>query len=521
MAALTGEQVAQYLSAAGFQGQDLINMTAIAKRESGFDPAAHRTDQNPSAMSGDLGLLQINYVNWPTVSQALGLTNKSQLLDPAINAKAAKVLFDAGGYSPWTAGAGGWTAGGDPMHGTDVAAAARYVNNMGSAPASGGGSVTTSGAPATDNGPITIPSDMTLIAVMGGDGVERIFAIHAVSPGVHISYSVPSGGTVQFDANRVQHIDQATSDATYGRGIYAGDAAELATVTRTFGTFGKMWDSIVGQVMGYNNPAKDDPGVLEVIAEYAGRPDMSEAELQNKLQATPWFQGKSEGELEWNSISEEERRKRLEETTARMIATVFQFAGVEVNAADPRIANYVEQVASGKLGFGAFTQIVKDSAGEESPWRRQIREEEETQRQRPIDIENTAQRVREETERWGLQWSPETITKWAKDIVEKNLSDEDLNKTMRDQANVLYGSWKPPEVETATAAAPWLETYRRVMETTGSLFTPQVQQALVAGQGVFEFESALKKTDGWLNTKNGRDTISSTVSEMGQRMGFA
>lgn len=524
MAALPGEQVAQYLYAAGFRGQDLINMVAIGKRESGYNPAAHRTDQDPSAMSGDLGLFQINGVNWPTIQQALGLTSKSQLLDPAINAQAAFVLYSSSGLSPWAAGPGGFQGGGDPLYGTNVTDAARYVSNMGAAPAPGGSvsnTPTTSGAPATDTGPMTIPDDMTMIAVMGGDGVERIYAIKAISPGVHISYSVPFDGTIQFDGSRVQHVTQAQSDATYGRGIAAGDAAELATVTRTFGTFGKMWDSIVGQVMGFSNPAKDDPGVLEVLAEFAGRPDMSEVELQNKLQATSWFQGRTSDELEWNSISEQERKKRLDETGARMVATVWQFAGVEVDTNDPRIANHLEAVASGRLGFGAFTQIVKDQAGDESPWQRQVRDEGEAQRQRPLDIENTAQRIREESERWGVQWSPETVSKWAKDMVEKNVSDEDLNKTLRDQANVLYGSWKPPEVETATAAAPWLETYRRVMETTGNLFTPQVQQALVAGQGVFEFESALKKTDGWLNTKNGRDTISSAVSEMGQRLGFA
>jgi hypothetical protein len=525
MAALSGESVAQILYQAGFRGQDLINMLAISKRESGWTPDAHRTDQDPSALSGDLGLFQINYTNWDLVSRTLGLTSKTQLFDPLINARAAKVLFDASGLSPWTMGSNGWAAGGDPFKGTNVGEATQIVNSLTASgaisPDYQGGAVATSGAPATDNGPITIPSDMTIIAVRGGDGVERLYAIKQIAPGVHISYTVPFDGTVQFDGSRVQFIDQATSDATYGRGIMAGDAAELAGVTRTFGTFGAMWDSIVGQVMGYNNPAKDDPEVLAVLAEYAGRPDMSEAELQNKLQATSWYQGRTSSELEWNSLSQAERQSRLDETASRMVSTVFQFAGADVDPSDPRVANHLEAVASGRLGFGAWTQIIKDSAtaDPESPWSRQVRDEQESQRQRPIDIENTAQRVREATERWGVQWSAETISKWAKDMVEKRSSDEDLTLELRAQAQVLY-PWKSPEVESATAAAPLLETYRRVMEESATINTPDVQRALVAGQGVFDFETSLKKTDKWLGTKNGRDTMYATISEMGQRMGY-
>ena len=80
MAALSGAQVAQVVYQAGFRGQDLTNMVAIARRESGWQATAHRSDQPKHKLSGDLGLFQINYVNWPVVSRALGLSSKSQLL---------------------------------------------------------------------------------------------------------------------------------------------------------------------------------------------------------------------------------------------------------------------------------------------------------------------------------------------------------------------------------------------------------------------------------------------------------
>ena len=121
---MTREEVAQVLYEAGFRDDDLVSMVAIAGRESGYNPEAHRTNRDPSMMVGDFGLFQINYINdTPTFRAAVGITDRSQLLDPEVNARAAKYLFDRGGLQPWTAGEGGWQAGGDALYGTDVDAA--------------------------------------------------------------------------------------------------------------------------------------------------------------------------------------------------------------------------------------------------------------------------------------------------------------------------------------------------------------------------------------------------------------
>jgi hypothetical protein len=529
--ALSGESVAQILYQAGFRGQDLINMVAISKRESGWNPAAHRTDNDPSRMTGDMGLFQINSVNWPTVSQALGLSSKSQLFDPLVNAKAAMVLFQQNGLFPWGMGPNGWAAGGDPFKGTNRAEATQVVqsaqargllgsNYTGPTP-SGGGSAMADTTDVGTTGPVELPYDMKIIAVIGPDGITRKYAIKELAPGIHISYSIRDDGSVQVDPAKVETLTQAESDSKYGRGIVAGDATELAGVSVAFGTFDKVWESVVGQVIGYNNPALKDPSVMAVLAVFAGRPDMSMAELENRLRATDWYRKHTQAQLEWNDLSDAEKDSRRLDAEARMSGAVMQFLGVDANAENPLIANHLEDVASGKITLAAYGQILKGlaAADPESPHSRSVREEEEAKRQRPIDIENTSQRIRETAERWGVQWSAQTIQQWAKDIVEKRTSDEDLLGELRKQAQILY-PWKSPEVETATAAAPWLETYRRVMEKSGSIFTPEVAKALQAGQGVFDFETALKKSSGWLETKNGRDEMYSSVSELGRMMGF-
>ncbi len=133
-ASLSREQVADALTQAGFTGQDLVHMVGIAGRESGYQPSAHRSDQPKGKLSGDLGLWQINYTNWPIIKNTLGLTSKDQLFDPVTNARAAKVLFDRSGLSPWAAGPGGFNAAGDPLYKVNVGAAQTAVRNYQASP---------------------------------------------------------------------------------------------------------------------------------------------------------------------------------------------------------------------------------------------------------------------------------------------------------------------------------------------------------------------------------------------------
>jgi hypothetical protein len=530
--ALSAEQVAQICYQAGFRGADLVAMVAIAKRESSYNPSAHRTDQDPSALSGDMGLFQINYVNWNTVSSALGLTDKRQLFDPLINAKAAKVLFDRSGLAPWTAGAGGWTAGGDPFYGTNRSAAEAAVKNAAAQgllgqdwSGGGGGGVGSTIAPGSTPGTGTpeqrtteLPSDAQIYVI---DGTFEVFAVFDVGNGVKLAYTVDlaPGATNWLDKPR----NVVGRDQWDGMGVtVAGSTGELQTTQVTFGNFKAFWDSIVGQVMGYNNPAAQDPDVMRVIAEFAARPDMDPAELQNRLQATQWYQRHTQGQLQWNSLSEAERQMRRDQVAAQMAQTWMQFVGEPIGTQDPRIRNHLEEVASGAMGMGAWTEnYVKRHATDnpESPWSRSIRDEQETQRKRGIDVENTAMRVKDTARRWGIRVTDSWAMDWARQIVEKTKSDEDLMMSIKQQAQTLYPT-KDPEMETLEWAQPWLATYERTLEETASLDTPEVQSALSGGQQVWELEQLLRKSKKWLGTKNGQQAITSTMADVGRTMGF-
>lgn len=518
--ALTGAQVAHAAYQAGWRGDALADIVSIAYRESRWDPSAHRTDQPKSSMSGDLGITQINYVNWPTVSQQLNLTSRSQLLDPVINFKAAKILYDGAGgsFSPgWTAGPGGWTEGGDPFHGVDrnrgrqaveqAQSAGLFQQSYGSNPTPTGDSSAAGIAEKFD-----LPADMEVVVTPDGP-----LAVFTVAPGLNMAYTIDTE-TTNVDLSKARRA--GSSEFSEQNTVNAGMADELATVGLSFGNFGDFWKSITGRVLGYGNPASDDAGVLRVLADFAARPDMTEAELQNRLRDTSWFKTRTTSELEWNSLSPAEQDKRRNDMKARMSDAFSQYMGGTID--EPTLDRYLEDLSSGRVSYNTFVAGLKERAkeNENTPYGRQQRTEEEAQRQRPIDIENTAQRVRETAERWGIQFSNTEVNRWAGGLVEKKLSDEDLMMQLRQQSQTMF-PWKPPEMETVTAAGPWMQTFERVMERKASLFDPKVQKALSSGTPVWEFEQELKKSPDWLGTKNGQSDMYSAVSEAGRRMGFA
>jgi hypothetical protein len=174
--ALTPEQVARIAWEAGFRGEDLVKMVAIAGRESRYRPGVHRTDNqavaNTENATGDFGLFQINYKNYNTVANALGLSSIHQLKDPLINAKAAFLLWANGaGASNWAVseneeGNVTWDPNGDPLGKTNPVAARQAVTNAGllDAGRSGDGSFD-----AGFSHQSTKPQGSTNMVVSGGD----------------------------------------------------------------------------------------------------------------------------------------------------------------------------------------------------------------------------------------------------------------------------------------------------------------------------------------------------------------
>lgn len=86
---LSGAQLAELLSLAGFTGRGHRLAWLVAMRESHGDPRAH----NRSAATGDdsYGLFQVNMIGGlgPDRRRAFGLSSSADLLDPVTNARVA------------------------------------------------------------------------------------------------------------------------------------------------------------------------------------------------------------------------------------------------------------------------------------------------------------------------------------------------------------------------------------------------------------------------------------------------
>lgn len=200
------------------------------------------------------------------------------------------------------------------------------------------------------------------------------------------------------------------------------------------------------------------------------------------------------------------------------------FTGETISANDRRITASLEAVVSGKMGFGHWTEtVVKPAAlkNSESPYARDRRTEQEAQRERGITIENTTARIRDELERYGLTWDAKTLTTWAKNIVEKRKSDDDLVQAMERGAEAQFPGLGPLKgADVATMAAPWLETYERTMEKKGSLYTPEVRRALAQGALVWDFEKELTKSTGWLKTRNADERMHEANGQLAELFGY-
>jgi len=125
---LTAEQVAKMAHEAGFTGQDLVRVVAIAGRESRYDPTAHNTNRGTGDNS--YGLMQINMIDamGPARQQMFGISSYDQLLDPLTNLRAAFKLYQNRGnkLTDW----GGYK-GKDDTYSTDLKAAAAAVASAG------------------------------------------------------------------------------------------------------------------------------------------------------------------------------------------------------------------------------------------------------------------------------------------------------------------------------------------------------------------------------------------------------
>lgn len=102
---LSGRQVYDLATAAGFPPGDANTATQIAWAESGWKADAH--NNNPNTGDNSYGLWQINLIvnsvnDGNAIREKYGLANNDALKDPATNARVAYDFWRTRGFSPWS-----------------------------------------------------------------------------------------------------------------------------------------------------------------------------------------------------------------------------------------------------------------------------------------------------------------------------------------------------------------------------------------------------------------------------------
>jgi hypothetical protein len=105
---------------AGWQVDQLKQLRHIALRESGCCPAraggdivdkdCNKIGHDGSFHSSDSGLMQVNGTHWKPdhaqyhglICKQMGICTQAPLFDPLTNLKAARLLYEVAGWSPWS-----------------------------------------------------------------------------------------------------------------------------------------------------------------------------------------------------------------------------------------------------------------------------------------------------------------------------------------------------------------------------------------------------------------------------------
>ena len=534
-------EIYMLLKRAGFMPDEATTMVAVAMAESSGNPAA----LNPNGEYSQ-GLFQIN--TDPGANSDLAYMD---LYDPLQNAQAAKIVYDRQGLQAWTVthrdkGLKYLSYVEEAMNAAAVVEGNSFTpmanwdgtNGYGGAPVSAVGSGVPAGMNAAEfqstiatnrqsdpDGFLGTATDM----YMGGAEVLN------TGLGSVLRYQVGEGVFIEFLVTDVDAARRSGYDLSAGETYYepedallvdyreAGDAMELAGLAdQGYETMGEFFEDTIAQYFSMNDPARQDPEILYIIARVMANPDVDPNVITGWIQNTTYWNNQTVAASEYNGLSQAEQQARIEQQ-ARLVAEDYWSAtGVRLSITDSRIRGWAEEIASGQRTFASVYQSIRDLALQDpdSPLSRSIRQEEIAQRQYDVDVENQADVFRTDSLNWGLQMSESQLLDWAEKFNTNVYSQADWDNFVRDQAEILY-PWKGREVQTIDAARPWLSAYERILETgTQDLTNADVQAALQQGMPLFEFEQQLRKKPEWLETENANTELTNTAGRIGRTMGF-
>jgi hypothetical protein len=203
----------------------------------------------------------------------------------------------------------------------------------------------------------------------------------------------------------------------------------------------------------------------------------SQAELQQRLTRTNWYQSRTAAERVWEiDTSQADRRSSVKKWEQRMVEGIEALYGegftLQEAGVDPKkLRNMAERIASGRWGdpnegYELWLAQQRDKVERIEGTQAWIERQQEMEERRAFlnRPEEMFERLRQDAMEWlGPAALPDrsVLRGWSERLVSQKASEADWMQFLRQQANALYPFLGPNETWTDRASA-----YRRIAEET-------------------------------------------------------
>ena len=298
--------------------------------------------------------------------------------------------------------------------------------------------------------------------------------------------------------------------------------------------------SVDTAIIGLGPLAAQDPSVRRMLAgipqgEFLG-PDgeIDLLKLQTAYRQTDYYNSTTNKARLWAQSSDAERTVQVANElstiaelwrlyTGQNVTLPDTMAGLDDNPVFKGWRDQAYSLAQGNINQATLLNKWLHPLAEQiegSPWSRRLLEEERAGKQEVIDLETKKGEIRDVGNRYGLSLSNEMLAKYGNDIINNDLSDEELEEKLDAQSLTLYPN-KPIGMDWVTYSDPWRRAHATLYETSMPDHTDKdLAKALQDGLSVSDYETSIRKTNRWLGTENARDSLISELSMAGRRMGF-
>ena len=359
----------------------------------------------------------------------------------------------------------------------------------------------------------------------------RIYAIAETGGGVTYYSLVSPEQRVKSD-ERATFVtngewETLTANAGWHEWEQGGDIREL------LGSVGEAGRGLGPEAMG-------DAGVVKTLLELASGQFMgedgqlSQLKLTDALFQTEYFQQTIEQERAYNSMTEVQRDNEILNKAGTIVGLWRMYLGealtlpgsLEELRSNPAFAGWYQQAELLAKGMISRTRLINTwiqpeaLKNDQSPWSRTLEQEDRQQNQERIDVETKRGEVRDLADGYGLSLSDEELMGYGQQLVDNDLSLDELEEKIDAQSVAFYG-YKPPGMRWTTYADP----YRRAKMDLHEVGMPDhtdegLQEALQDGISLREYKKNLRSDSVWPTTTNGRNTIMNAFGFAGRNMGF-